>query len=92
MNLSIKTEKSRIEDLLRLAQLDYPVTGWIENDMSVSGDVDHPVVKGNFLAWDGSIKGELFQSISAGYDYDFQASNFLTAWLISMTAQLWSMA
>lgn len=71
LNLSIKTEKSRIEDLLRLAQLDYPVTGWIENDMSVSGDVDHPVVKGNFLAWDGSIKGELFQSISAGYDYDF---------------------
>lgn len=57
LNLSIKTEKSRIEDLLRLAQLDYPVTGWIENDMSVSGDVDHPVVKGNFLAWDGSIKG-----------------------------------
>ena len=72
MNLSVKTKETRIETLLSLAGLDYPVTGWISNDLSLTGTVDHPVVSGDFHAWSGSVMGELFQSISGKYSYDGQ--------------------
>lgn len=70
MNLSVKTEKARIESLLSLAGLEYPVTGWISNDLSLTGSVENPVVSGDFHAWSGSVMGQLFQSVSGKYSYD----------------------
>jgi autotransporter translocation and assembly factor TamB len=69
MNLSVKTEKTRIESLLSLAELDYPVTGWISNDLTVTGTLDNPGISGDFSAWSGSVKGQLFQSLSGRYTY-----------------------
>lgn len=70
LNLSVKTDKTRIETLLSLAHLPYPVTGWIENTLTIQGDADNPVVQGDFHAWSGSVMGELFQNISGLYSYD----------------------
>lgn len=38
--------------------------------MTVTGTMEAPQVKGDFLAFDGSVMGELFQSISGEYTYD----------------------
>lgn len=70
MALTVKTNKTRIENLLSLADLDYPVTGWVSNTLHVTGSVDAPSVSGDFHAWSGSVMGELFQSISGKYSYD----------------------
>lgn len=69
MNLSVKTEKTRIESLLSLADLHYPVTGWMNNELTISGTMDDPNVSGDFSAWSGSVMGQLFQSISGRYTY-----------------------
>lgn len=70
MNVTVKTERSRIESLLAAAGLDYPVTGWIDNSLTIHGDADNPVINGDFKASDGSVMGELFQNISGLYSYD----------------------
>lgn len=68
--LTIDTDKTRIEKLLALAGEDYPVTGWIGNTMTVTGTMEAPQVTGDFQAFDGSVMGELFQSVSGEYTYD----------------------
>ena len=70
MNLTVKTDNTRIENLLSMANLDYPVTGWISNELRLTGDMDNPAVSGDFSAWSGSIMGELFQSLSGTYTYE----------------------
>lgn len=70
MNIKVKTDKARIENLLSIADLDYPVTGWISNELTVTGNPENPKVQGDFHAWSGSVMGELFQSISGRYGYD----------------------
>lgn len=70
IHLSVKTSQTRIESLLSLADLDYPLTGWISNDLSLTGSLENPLVSGDFHAWSGSVAGELFQSISGKYSYD----------------------
>jgi translocation and assembly module TamB len=69
MNLSVKTNKTRIESLLSLADLHYPVTGWMNNELTLTGTLDDPEVTGDFSAWSGSVMGQLFQSISGRYTY-----------------------
>ena len=54
INLSVKTSQTRIESLLSLADLDYPLTGWISNDLSLTGSLENPQVSGDFHAWSGS--------------------------------------
>lgn len=58
---------TRIENLLHLAGSNVPVTGWINNETFIRGTVAHPEVSGRFLAWDGSVAGELYKSVSADY-------------------------
>lgn len=58
---------TRIENLLHLAGSNVPVTGWINNETFIRGTLTHPEVSGRFLAWDGSVAGELYQSVSADY-------------------------
>ena len=67
LDLNIKSEKIRIENLLAMGNLSYPVTGWIENTLHVKGNLNTPEVTGDFLAWDGSVSGQLFQSASGRY-------------------------
>lgn len=70
LQLQMKTEKARIEDLLSVADLSYPVTGWMENTMTIGGSIENPSISGDFLAWNGSVMGELFQSMSGEYSYN----------------------
>ena len=69
LDVKVKTDKARIENLLSIAGMDYPVTGWISNELTVTGNMDNPKVQGDFHAWSGSVMGELFQSISGQYGY-----------------------
>lgn len=68
--LSEKTEHTRIENILKLAGLDYPLTGWLDNTSEISGTLSNPTVTGQFLAWNGSAAGELYQSVSADYAFE----------------------
>lgn len=70
LNLNIKSKKIRIEDLLKMGNLSYPVTGWIENTLHVNGSLEAPVITGDFLAWDGSVSRQLFQSASGRYSFE----------------------
>lgn len=65
-----KSEHTRLENLLKLAGLDYPLTGWFENETFIGGTLSAPEISGHFMAWDGSAAGELFQSASADYRVD----------------------
>lgn len=70
IGLHIKSKKIRIEDLLKMGDLSYPVTGWVENTLHVTGNLQAPVITGDFLAWDGSVSGQLFQSASGIYSFE----------------------
>ena len=67
LSLQEESDNARIENLLSLAGLSYPVTGWVKNSVSIGGTMDHPALHGHAMAWDGAIAGELFQSISLDY-------------------------
>ena len=69
LNLKIESEKIRIESILKMAGMSYPVTGWVENTVNVTGTSENPYISGDFLAWNGSIAGQLFQSVSGKYSY-----------------------
>lgn len=69
LSLKIRTDKTRIEDLMGLAGLDYPVTGWMANDLTITGDLENPFVQGDFRAWNGSVMGQIFQNISGIYSF-----------------------
>ena len=67
LNLTEKTVEARLENVLKLANIDVPLTGFFQNEMTITGTIDNPTVSGNVLATDGSVAGELFQSIYADY-------------------------
>ena len=69
LNLKEKTEKSRLENVLKLAGIDVPLTGFFDNEMTITGTMENPTVSGTLLATDGSVAGELFQSIYADYTW-----------------------
>ena len=49
LNLRIESEKIRIESILKMAGMSYPVTGWVENTVNVTGTSEKPSVSGTFL-------------------------------------------
>lgn len=67
LELSEKSELTRIEDILQLVDVRAPLTGWIQNESEIGGTVEALEITGHFMAWDGSAAGELYQSISADY-------------------------
>ncbi len=69
LNLKEKTEKARLENVLKLAGIDVPLTGFFDNEMTITGTMENPTVSGTVLATDGSVAGELFQSIYADYTW-----------------------
>lgn len=70
LDLTERSEHTRIENVLRLAGIDAPVTGWFQNETTVTGTLEAPEIAGRFMAWDGSAAGELYQSVSAEYRLD----------------------
>ncbi len=74
LSLTEETKHARIENILKLVGLDVPVTGWFDNKVTIGGTMDNPDVSGNILATEGSIAGELYQSVYV--DYAFQDGKF----------------
>lgn len=69
VNLTVTSKKARIEELLRAAGLAYPVTGWINNELHVIGTLGNPIISGHAQAWNGSVKGNLYQNAVCDYEY-----------------------
>lgn len=67
LSLREESDHARMENLLPLAGLSYPVTGWVKNSVTIGGTLDNPSLSGHAMAWEGSLAGELFQSISLDY-------------------------
>lgn len=67
LEIEEKSEHTRIENVLKLAGIDAPLTGWFQNETTIRGTMDAPEISGRFMAWDGSAAGELYQSLSADY-------------------------
>lgn len=67
LDLKEVSEHTRIENILNLAGIHAPLTGWIQNESTIRGTVNVPEITGRFMAWDGSVAGELYQSVSADY-------------------------
>lgn len=67
LDLKEVSEHTRIENILNLAGIHAPLTGWIQNESTIRGTVNIPEITGRFMAWDGSVTGELYQSVSADY-------------------------
>ena len=69
LSLTEKTEHARIENVLKLTGIAAPVTGWFDNTVTIGGTMENPKVAGNILATEGSIAGELYQSVYVDYEY-----------------------
>ena len=69
LNLQINSSNIRIENILKAGNLPYEVTGWVDNDMTITGTIDMPIIDGDIVARNGSVMGELFQSFSTHYSY-----------------------
>lgn len=71
IDLNINTDHMRIERLLPAAgKEDIPLTGWIDNRVTLSGSLDNPSADGSFHLTKGSYSGYLYKSISADYHLD----------------------
>lgn len=69
LNLKVKSQNIRAEQVLLLAGMSYPITGYVNNNMTITGTLKNPVVTGEILAWNGSVMGQLYQSIGADYSF-----------------------
>ena len=70
LNIQVKTKKYRIEDIVMAMGKDYPVTGYIDNSVHLTGTTKDLKAEGNFMAYEGSIAKKLYQNISGKYVYD----------------------
>lgn len=70
VDLQVHTEHVRVEDVLKLADASIPLTGWMDNQLEVKGSLSAPQVTGKVTLWDGSVMGELYQHLTAGYRYE----------------------
>ena len=70
-NLTVDTEKVRIEPLIKVAGLhdSVSVTGNLTNHMLLTGALSDPSVKGTIDMSDGSVEGYLVDSATGGYFY-----------------------
>lgn len=68
MDVSLNTDHMRVEKLLpAIDKQDLPMTGWIDNTITMYGSLDNPEGKGTFHVTDGSYAGYLYKNISADY-------------------------
>lgn len=69
LDLRVRSERVRLEDLLRAADLPVEATGWAEQEMHVTGTLQAPLTTGHVRLYDGSVFGELYQEAVADYRY-----------------------
>lgn len=70
LDLTMKSSNARIEKVLSVFNLDYPLTGNVDNEIYIRGTFNNPKIEGHLHAWDGSLKGQLFENIYGNYRYD----------------------
>lgn len=70
VDIHVTTDRYRIEDLVSALGKDYPVTGYIDNKVHVTGNMENWKAEGDFMAYEGSIAKKLYQNISGTYVYD----------------------
>ncbi|WP_427111811.1 translocation/assembly module TamB domain-containing protein [Megasphaera sueciensis] len=67
IEISLDTQHMRLEKLLSLAEVNMPLTGWVQNHVEVKGTLDDPSAVGEFQLTEGSAYGYLYKSVSANY-------------------------
>lgn len=67
LDVALETHGVRIEPLMRVLELDIPVTGNLNNVVQISGPISNPTVYGEVLATDGSAMEQLYTSVAGRY-------------------------
>lgn len=67
LNLIIKTQGARAEDLVALLAPGEPLTGNVENEVELSGTLDSIEAEGKLTLWEGSYRGYLLTKASGAY-------------------------
>lgn len=70
LDLFVKSSGMRIENVLPILNLSYPLTGNADNELHIKGTFRNPDIEGYLHAWDGSVKGQLFKNIYGNYRYN----------------------
>lgn len=67
VNLQVKTEGARMENLIKPFIPEIDLTGNVENEISISGSLRNPYVKGKINFYEGSINGLFLQYMNGEY-------------------------
>lgn len=67
INLAIKTQAARAEDIVALLAPGEPLTGNIENEVVLTGTLDEIDARGKLTLWEGSYRGYLLTKASGAY-------------------------
>lgn len=60
----------RLERLLDgVGKTDFPLTGWADNTLYITGTMENPKAKGSFYLHDGSGYGYLYKTIQSDYEF-----------------------
>ena len=70
INLKVSTKNARMENMLKAIDVDFPLTGNVDNEIEVTGTLADPKIVGNFSYSLGMYNNEIvIQSIKGGYTY-----------------------
>ena len=67
LDLRVKTKGARAEDLVAWLAPGEPLTGNIENEMTLGGTLDDIEAEGKVTLWEGSYRGYLLSKVSGDY-------------------------
>ena len=67
INLRIKTQGARAEDLVAYLAPGEPLTGNVENEVTLGGTLDALEAEGKLTLWEGSYRGYLLSKVSGDY-------------------------
>ncbi len=67
LNLRVDTMKARMEDLAALIAPGQPITGNVDNVITITGTMDNPKIQGYVHFYDGSYNGLLLQGMDGDY-------------------------
>lgn len=70
IKLTASTKGARMENMLKAIDMDFPLTGSVDNELEITGTVDNPQVVGHFSYNLGKYNDEIvIQSITGSYTY-----------------------
>lgn len=67
IDLAVKTQAARAEDIVALLAPGEPLTGNIENEVVLTGTLDEIDARGKLTLWEGSYRGYLLTKASGAY-------------------------